>query len=174
MCSWTSRRLVGAVVVVLIALAAPADARSPWQPIEGTYHQAPAGCIPAGDDPSAGRLSCVGSVTWLGTWTGQSVYTFEMGVDDLATGGRVTVDETLVATDDEGRSGTIRWLVDLTFTPSAVPGTYDVRYSGTIVDATGDFCGARAELVGTGVIVGAAQTGEYHGRWFPPRHGAAC
>jgi len=143
------------------ASAQPAsDVAGTWQAIALTTSYQP-----SLTDQTAGSYAGVGSDLWQGTWTGVSSFTFR-GTVDLITGeGSGTIEETLSGRSADGGTGTMSITWAFTVAPDG-----HVLLRGRIVDATGDFTGARGTLVAEGTGVGGAlfSSGTYHGDWSRP------
>ena len=161
---------IGCILISMaasLAVAAPpvlaqtaSDVAGTWQAIAlTTTYQ------PSSTDPTAGSFEGVGSELWQGTWTGVSSFTAR-GTANLVTGASSgTLEETLFGRSTDGGTGTmsIAWVF-------SIGADGHVLFRGRIVDATGDFTGARGTLVieGTGVGGGSAFSGTYHGDWSRP------
>jgi hypothetical protein len=149
-----------AVAVLPVAAQQASDVAGTWQAIAltTTYQPSPT-------DPTAGSFEGVGSELWQGTWTGVSSFTFR-GTVNLVTGaGSGTLEETLFGRSTDGGTGTMSFTWAFTVGPDG-----HVLLRGRIVDATGDFTGARGTLVAEGTGVGGAlsSSGTYHGDWSRP------
>ncbi len=148
-----------AVAVPSVSAQAASDVVGTWQAIGPTTAYQP-----SSTDPTTGSFEGVGSNLWQGTWTGVSSFTHR-GTVNLVTGAASgTQEETFAGRSTDGATGTMSFTWTFTFGPDG-----HVLARGRIVDATGDFTGARGTLVAEGTAVGAVSaSGTYHGNWSRP------
>ncbi len=166
----TRARITAAAAVALLALLAPpASAKSGDEVVNGRWVGL-VPCVPTTPESvTSDHVTCTGSTTWAGTWTGVTNYTID-GTFDLLTGAAdATVDETFVGRDDQGRIGTLRFAEKLVGTPTGIPDTMALHIDACIVDATGDFAGASGHVEFDGVANLAGGEGTFSGRWRLPR-----
>ncbi|MGH9036894.1 MAG: hypothetical protein ACRD0O_14115 [Acidimicrobiia bacterium] len=148
-----------AVAVPPVSAQSASDIAGTWQAtaLTTTYQPSPT-------DPTTGSFEGVGSILWQGAWTGVSSFTFR-GTVDLVTGASSgTQEDTFAGRSTDGGTGTMSFSSTFTFGPDG-----HVLARGRIVDATGDFTGARGTLVAEGTAVGGViASGTYHGDWSRP------
>lgn len=163
----TSTRIwsIAAVAVALLALLAPpASAKSQDEPVTGRWVGL-VPCVITSIDLATGHTTCTGSTTWAGTWTGVTHYTLDGTYDPVTGAAEATLDETFVGRDDHGRIGTLRFAETLVGTPTGIPDTNTVHIDARIIDGTGDFTGARGDVVFDGITSLAGAEGTFTGHW---------
>ena len=167
----TRVRLTAGVAAALLALlASPASANSRDEAVNGQFVGLVPCVVTTTESVTSDHTTCVGSTTWVGTWTGVTHYTVYGTYDLFTAAADMTIDETFVGRDDQGRIGTLCFAETLVGTPTGIPNTGNIHIEARIVDATGDFAGASGHAVFDGVMSGAAGGGgAFSGLWRLPR-----
>jgi hypothetical protein len=159
---------IGCILLLMaasLAVAIPSASAQPASNVAGTW-QAIVPILtttyqPSPTDPTTGSYEGVGSSLWQGTWTGVTYYT-SRGTLNVASGaGSGAFDETFAGRSTDGGTGTITFTWTYTVDPHG-----HILFWGRIIDASGDFTGARGTLTAEGTVLGAVSgNGTYHGHW---------
>lgn len=169
--SMTSTRvqITAAIAIALLAVLAPRASATSDRDVEGRWVGL-VPCVPTTPESvTTNHVTCTGSTTWAGTWTGVTSYTIDGTFDAFTGAADATVDETFVGRDDQGRVGTLRFAEHLVGTPTGIPDTQVLHIDACIIDATGDFAGASGRVSFDGVANLAGGTGTFDGTWKLPR-----
>jgi hypothetical protein len=124
---------------------------------------------PAAGLPTTVSWTCPAGTLWDGTWTGHTHF-IAKGATDLVSGdGTGTLDETFVGTAPADHSkGSLHLLGDWVMDGASST----IRIHETIVDATGQFAGAKGQVTFEGLLGGNLGHGGYHGWWSRPTTGS--
>jgi hypothetical protein len=123
---------------------------------------------PAAGHPTTVSFTCTAGTLWDGTWTGHTYFVLKGTLDLVSGDGTGTADETFVGTALADHSqGTLHFLGDWTFYGA----TNSYRGHEVIVDAAGQFAGAKGEVDFEGMEAGLFGHGGYHGWWSRPTTG---
>lgn len=161
--------LAGGVGPAVSHAAPPHEVRVQPEAVSGTWQTIVPVVIasyqPSSPDPTTGTYQGADSTLWQGTWTGVTHYAIR-GTANLVSGaGSGTLQETFAGRSSGDGNGTLSF--DETYTLDAAG---HIVIEARIVDATGDFTGARGRLTFDGTEVGAVTgSGTYRGRWSHPR-----
>lgn len=166
------KRLV-MVPLLLLTLAMPGHASASETAVRGGYLEdvpcSSAPVIDPGADPAAFPFDCVGSTTWDGSWTGQTVFTAK-GVVNLFTGDASgTIDETFYGVVSASQApGTVSFH-ETFFLDGA---TNTIHIEATIIGGTDAFEGSCGTVTFDGTqLSSTVGHGGYSGTWM---RGDAC
>jgi hypothetical protein len=156
------RRAVALMAVLGGFVAAP-TANAGQMPVNGTWQQL-VNCAPTDYDPVTGRIHCLGSSMWQGTWTGVTNFEFD-GTYDINTGDtQGTARETFHGQASDGTSGDLYVLNHIV----ADGETDQFRDEVDILGGTDGFAGSKGHVLFTGRIDETSGGGEYRGKWVRP------
>ena len=168
MTSTRARITAAAAIAILALLVPPASAHRPDQAVNGRW----VGLIPCvfttPESVTSNHVTCTGSTTWAGTWTGVTHYKIDGTFDTVTGAADATVDETFIGRDDHGRVGTLHFAETLVGTPTGIPDTSTIHIDACIIDATNDFAGATGHVMFDGVANLASGEGTFGGDWTLP------
>lgn len=124
---------------------------------------------PVAGHPTTVSFSCTAGTIWDGTWTGQTHFVIKGTMDLVSGDGTGTADETFVGSALADHSqGSLHFLGDWTLYGAS----NSYRGHEVIVDATGQFAGAKGEVTFEGMVAGLlGGHGGYRGWWSRPTTG---
>lgn len=160
-----------AATVVVAAVTPGSAMATTTEDISGTVYGL-VSCVPTGSDyydPVSGHYDCIGSSTFTGSLTGQTVW-HAQGTADLVTGAEAgSEQERCFCRTADGHQG------ELLFAETdTISSTGQIVVNGTIIYGSGDFAGATGYITMTGnSLPNGSAVVSIAGRWTHPAYGAS-